>query len=85
MKHSEPLTRDLRKLVEQHLGKPLAASAYAGLWRCPVCPPERQALLMVSANEHRCLSGYSCDGGATEWIHDTTQSVDELFVLGESA
>jgi hypothetical protein len=38
---------DLRDLVEKHLGKPLAASLNASLWRCPACSPERHALLMV--------------------------------------
>jgi hypothetical protein len=73
---------DLRDLVEAYLGKPLAASAHAGLWRCPVCPPERHALLMVSADEYKCLSGYPCDGGADEWLHSQEQSTDEPFLFG---
>ena len=31
---------DLRAIVEAHLGKPLAASVQASLWRCPVCAPD---------------------------------------------
>ena len=50
---------DLRDLVEAHLGKPLAASTHAGLWRCPACSPERHALLMVSADEYHCLERLS--------------------------
>jgi len=73
----EPI-HDLRDLVEDHLGKPLATSAHAGLWRCPVCAPERHALLMVSADEYRCLSGYPCDGGASGWLNNA-KSVEGIF------
>jgi len=69
-------TTDLRHLVEVHLGKPLAASAHAALWRCPSCPPGRHALLMASADEYRCLSGYPCDGGASEWMARITPEAD---------
>jgi hypothetical protein len=74
-------TTDLRDLAEEHLGKPLAASASAALWRCPVCPPERHALLMVSADEYKCLSGYPCDGGADEWTQSVDPSLDELLMM----
>lgn len=80
MKHNEHLTSDLRELVEPHLGKPLAASALAGLWRCPACPPERHALLMVSADEYRCLSGYPCAGGATEWMSEQMETTELIAV-----
>ncbi len=76
---------DLRDLVEAYLGKPLAASAHAGLWRCPVCPPERHALLMVSTDEYRCLSGYPCDGGASEWMQNIDQEPDEPIMIGVPA
>ncbi|GIK28169.1 hypothetical protein FBR02_13790 [Anaerolineae bacterium CFX9] len=79
------MTSDLRERVEQHLGKPLAASAYAGLWRCPACPPERHALLMVAADDYRCLSGYSCDGGASEWMTTLDPTPDESFAVGALA
>lgn len=85
MKYAERLTTDLRELVEQHLGKPLAVSTNAGLWRCPACPPERHALLMVSADKHHCLGRYACDGGASEWMHDTDKSASEPLALGETA
>lgn len=75
---------DLRDLVEAYLGKPLAASTHAGLWRCPVCPPERHALLMVSTDEYRCLSGYPCDGGADEWLN-TEDAHSEPIAVGETA
>lgn len=81
----EAQTHDLRDLAEAYLGKPLAASACAGLWRCPVCPPDRHALLMVSADEYQCLSGYPCDGGAGAWLHGQEQSADERFVVGARA
>lgn len=85
MKHNQHSTEDLRELVQQHLGKPLAASTHAGLWRCPACPPERHALLMVSADEYRCLSGYPCDGGATEWMCRLHKPIGTVILLGESA
>lgn len=85
MKHAETLSTDLRELVEQRLGKPLAASTHAGLWRCPACPLERHALLMVSVDEYRCLSGYPCDGGATEWMRSSNEETDALLIVGGSA
>lgn len=84
--HNSKLTLiDLRDLVEAYLGKPLAASTHAGLWRCPVCPPERHALLMVSTDEYRCLSGYPCDGGASDWMRRQEQEPDKLIGLGVTA
>ena len=85
MKHAETLSTDLRELVERRLGKPLAASKHAGLWRCPACPLERHALLMVSVDEYRCLSGYPCDGGATEWMRSSNEETDALLIVGGSA
>lgn len=76
---------DLRKLVEQKFGKPLAFSACAALWRCPVCAPERHALLMVSTDQYRCLSGYPCDGGASEWMRNIDQEPDEPIMIGVPA
>jgi hypothetical protein len=76
------MTIDLRDLVEAYLGKPLAASTHAALWRCPVCPPERHALLMVSTDEYRCLSGYPCDVGADEWMCSVVPEPDEPFLTG---
>lgn len=73
---------DLRDLVEAHLGKPLAASPNAGLWHCPACSPERHALLIVSADEYKCLSGYACEGGASEWMQPLEQQSDGIFPLG---
>ena len=78
MEYQELTTTDLRNLVEAHLGKPLAASTHAGLWRCPACSPERHGLLIVSADEYKCLSGYGCDGGVREWI-TAAKRVEETF------
>lgn len=80
----EPTT-DLRDLLEEYLGKPLAASTHAALWRCPACPPERHALLMVSADEYKCLSGYPCDGSADEWMRSVVPEPDEPFLTGVMA
>jgi len=76
---------DLRELVEHYLGKPLAASTSAALWHCPVCAPQRHALLMVSADEYRCLSGYPCDGGASEWMRTIDREPDEPIMIGVPA
>lgn len=81
MKYAETLSTDLRERVEARLGKPLAASTHAGLWRCPACPPERHALLMVAADEYRCLSGYPCDGGASEWMRSSSET-DAVLIVG---
>jgi hypothetical protein len=85
MMQSKVLPMDLRELVEQYIGKPLASSANASLWRCPVCPPEAHSLLMVSADQFRCLGRYVCDGGASEWIQDIGESSTDLVLIGESA
>jgi len=75
-------TTDLRDLVEDHLGKPLVASTHAGLWRCPACSPQRHGLLMVSADEYKCLSGYPCDGGASEWLQSLEERTGCILPLG---
>jgi hypothetical protein len=31
---------------------------------------------MASADEYRCLSGYPCDGGASEWMARITPEAD---------
>ncbi len=76
-------TADLRAHVEQHLGKPLAASKYEALWRCPVCPPAMHSLLMISRHEHRCLGRLLCNGGASEWMHDIVEAATDLVMSGE--
>ncbi|MBE2271877.1 MAG: hypothetical protein IAE80_26825 [Anaerolinea sp.] len=82
---NHPTQIDLRNLVEAHLGKPLAASAHAGLWRCPACSSQRHGLLLVSADEYKCLSGYVCDGGANEWLQNIYQEPDETLMIGVPA
>lgn len=78
-------TTDLRELAEAQLGRPLASSAKASLWRCPVCPPETYALLMVSANQFCCLGRYPCDGGASAWMRMIANPGSELVNTGETA
>jgi hypothetical protein len=73
---------DLRELFEQYLGQPLAANAHAGLWLCPVCPPQRHGLLMVAADEYKCLTGYSCGSGASEWMQRLEGRNDGVLPLG---
>jgi len=82
MDYPELTMIDLRDLVEDHLGKPLATSAHAGLWRCPACSPQRHGLLMVSTDEYRCLSGYPCDGGASEWMQSLEERTGCILPLG---
>ncbi|HMN13527.1 MAG: hypothetical protein IAE80_09570 [Anaerolinea sp.] len=84
MEYAETLSIDLRELVEQRLGKPLAASAHAGLWRCPVCPPEAHSLLLVSADQFRCLGRYPCDGGVSQWMQSINVSTAETVGLGDA-
>ena len=79
------LPTDLRELVEQHLGKPLASSANASLWRCPTCPPKSHSLLMVSVDQFRCLGRYPCDGGASEWMRSRDETPAESMAVGEIA
>ena len=85
MMQSKVLPTDLRELVEQHIGKPLASSVNASLWRCPACPPEAHSLLMVSADQFRCLGRYACDGGASEWMRDIAEPTAVQVELGAPA
>ena len=75
---------DLRERAEQRLGKPLASSPNASLWRCPVCPPEAHALLLVAADQHRCMGRRACDGGINEWMKAEDLEVEPVAV-GEVA
>lgn len=84
-KPNESFTPDLRDRVKAHLGKPLAASAHASLWRYPVCSPDTYSLLMVSGDEYRCLGHFVCGGGANEWLQDIDQSQDDSILIGEPA
>ena len=85
MRQSNVLPTDLRVLVQERLGKPLAASANASLWRCPVCPPASHSLLMVSADQFRCLGRCPGDGGVSEWIRELVEPTDTLVEIGEPA
>lgn len=78
-------TCDLRELAEVHLGKPIAVSACAALWRCPACYRKHRGLLMVAANEYKCLSKHPCGGGAGQWMKALKQVSGEITVLGASA
>jgi hypothetical protein len=66
MKQDHQVTSDLRVFIEAQLGKPLASSANAALWRCPLCPAATYALLWVSATQQRCLGRGACSGGACQ-------------------
>lgn len=86
MTHLVTSKTDLRELAEQHLGKPLAASANAALWRCPVCPLEAHSLLLVAADQYRCMGRYLCDGGVSEWVQNIeTTAGESTSVVGETA
>jgi len=74
---------DLRERVEKRLGKPLASSRNASLWRCPVCPPEAHSLLLVAVDQHRCLGCRVCDGGITNWMIENDLKAEPITV-GES-
>lgn len=83
MKPVDSSVTDLRKIVERRLGKPLAASANAALWRCPVCRKSSHSLLMVSADQCRCLGRHVCEGGVNEWLQNDNET-DELLTLEAS-
>jgi hypothetical protein len=73
---------DLRDIVEARLGKPLAASVLASLWRCPVCSPDMHSLLMVSAVEIRCLGRSICDDDVSERMK--THLMDDVLAGRET-
>ena len=75
---------DLRERAEKRLGKPLASSLNASLWRCPVCPPEAHSLLLVTADQHRCMGRRACDGGINKWMNAEAPVV-EAAPIGEVA
>lgn len=73
---------DLRERVEKRLGKPLASSLNASLWRCPVCPPEAHSLLLVSADQHRCMGRRVCDGGINDWMNVEYPDAEPIAIGG---
>lgn len=74
---------DLREQAKKRLGKPLASSLNMSLWRCPICPPEAHALLLVSADQHRCMGRRVCDGGINDWMNEEYPE-DEPLAAGET-
>jgi hypothetical protein len=76
--------RDLREWAETRLGEPLASSPNASLWRCPVCPPEVHSLLLVAADQHRCMGRRMCDGGINDWMNEEDLNARPIAV-GETA
>ncbi len=76
MKSAEIKSFDLREVAERRLGESLAISIYARLRCCAACPPESYALIIVSANDYRCLSSFSCDGGTHEWMCTRNDETD---------
>jgi hypothetical protein len=74
MEAAETKSTDLRALVQDSYGKPLASSASASLWRCPRCAARTRALLLVSAAEFRCLGRCGWRGGVDEWMQMTRES-----------
>lgn len=68
MKDRVVLELDFLKQATESLGRPVAASATAALWRCPKCGAQTHALLVVTADAYRCLSGYACSAGAEDWL-----------------
>ena len=83
MKSGDSSVTDLRKVIERRLGKPLAASAKAALWRCPVCRKSSHSLLMVSADQYRCLGRCQCDGGVSEWMQNLKTPTSDAVAAGE--
>ncbi len=75
---------DLRERAEKRLGKPLASSPNASLWRCPVCPPGTHSLLLVATDQHRCMGRRVCDGGINDWMNEEDLEAGTVAV-GETA
>lgn len=71
-------TSDLRTIAAHAWGQPLAASHQASLWRCPSCERKAHSLLVVTADQFRCLGRCGVCGGLPELEALIAASVEEL-------
>lgn len=84
MKDKVMLEQDFLEQAIRSLGRPLAASATAALWRCPKCGAQTHALLVVTADAYRCLSGYACSAGAEDWLLTGAEATSEGSLNSEA-
>ena len=59
---------DLRRLVEQDLGQPLARGGRAFLWKCPFHHEKRGLSLAVWADGYFCFGKCDRGGDALDWL-----------------
>lgn len=61
-----PSNTDLRSIASQSWGHPLASSHRASLWWCPCCECKSSSLIVVTADQFRCLGRCGVRGGLVE-------------------
>lgn len=69
---------DLRLIAAQSWGKPLASSLLASLWRCPSCERKKRSILLVAADQFRCLGQCRIAGGLLELETLITASAEHV-------
>ena len=76
---------DLRRLVEQDLGEPLARGGRAYLWKCPFHHERRGLSFAVWADGYYCFGKCDRGGDALDWLQRYRQLsfTDAVRLLGE--
>ncbi|MBK9750076.1 MAG: hypothetical protein IPO91_25335 [Chloroflexi bacterium] len=69
---------DLRQLAVETWGRPLASSSLAALWRCPCCQRNTHSIMMVAADQFRCLGQCRIAGGLLELETLITASAEHV-------
>ncbi len=78
---------DLRQIAAETWGRPLASSSLASLWRCPCCDRNTHSIMMVAAEQFRCLGQCRIRGALLELetliaAAAEHMSVDNLVEIG---
>jgi len=76
---------DLRQLVAQDLGPPMARGGRAHLWKCPFHHERKGFSLAVWSNGYRCFGKCDAHGDALDWLQNYRRLsfVEALHVLGQ--
>ena len=76
---------DLRRLVEQDLGEPLARGGRAYLWKCPFHHERRGLSFAVWADGYYCFGKCDRGGDALDWLQRYREMsfADAIRLLGE--
>ena len=76
---------DLRRLVEQDLGEPLARGGRAYLWKCPFHHERRGLSFAVWADGYYCFGKCDRGGDALDWLqrYRKLSFADAVRLLGE--